>query len=119
MTLPGLYLDEDVQSDALIEALRARGISVFTTSEAGMSNRSDDEQLQFATTQDRVLVTCNVADFARLHTENVSAGREHSGIILVHQQRRSVGELARRMVRLLVAAPDQNMRNRLEFISNW
>jgi len=45
VTLPGLYLDEDVQSDALIEALRARGISVFTTSEAGMSTHSDDEQL--------------------------------------------------------------------------
>ena len=119
MTLPGVYLDEDAQSWALIETLKARGLVVVTTTEAGMSNRTDEEQLRFALTRDLVLVTYNVADFARLHSEWMKTGLEHAGIILIHQQRWSVAELARRIIRLLASVPDQNMRNRLEFISNW
>ena len=55
MTLPGLYPDEDVQSEALIQALRARGLSVLTTTEARMSNHTDEDQLLFALAQSRVL----------------------------------------------------------------
>ena len=119
MTLSDLYLDEDAQSGPLIRALRSRGLSVTTTSEAGMSHSGDEEQLRFASSRSMVLVTCNIADFVRLHTEFLVADREHAGIILIHQQRWGAGELARRMIRLLVGAPGGNLRNRLEFLSNW
>ena len=46
MTLPDLYLDEDTQSDALIAALRSRGINLLTTSEAGMTKRTGEDQLR-------------------------------------------------------------------------
>lgn len=119
MTLPGVYLDEDAQSWALIETLKARGLVVVTTTEAGMSNGADEEQLRLALARDLVLATYNVADFARLHSEWMNKGFEHAGIILIHQQRWRAGELGRRIVRLLASVPDQNMRNRLEFVSNW
>jgi hypothetical protein len=112
-------LDEDIQSDALIRALRARGVSVVTTSEAGGARRTDEEQLRFATSRNLVFVTCNIVHFARLHADSMAAGREHAGIVLVQQQRWGPGELARRVIRLLAAAASQSMRNRLEFISNW
>ena len=119
MTLPGIYLDEDAQSGGLIAALRARGISVATTSEVDMGSSTDEEQLQFATSRSMVLTTCNIAHFARLHTAWLVAGRDHAGIILIQQQTWSPGELARRINRVLAATPSQDMRNRLEFVSNW
>ena len=119
MTLSGLYLDEDVQSEALIQALRARGLSVLTTTEAKMSNHTDEDQLLFASAQSRVLATCNIGDFARLHNDWRAAGREHAGIILIHQQKWGPGELARRIIRLLAAVHGQDMRNRIEFIGSW
>lgn len=118
MKLPELYLDEDVQSDALIAALRSRGITLVTTSEAGMTKRTDEEQLRFAAAANRVLVTCNVADFARLHARWLGAGEGHAGIILVQQQKWGPGELARRTIRLLTDLPGKDMHNRMEFVSN-
>ena len=117
MTLPDLYLDEDTQSDALIAALRSRGINLLTTSEAGMAKRTDDDQLRFAASNKRVIITCNIADFARLHAQWLNAGLAHNGIILIHQQKWGSGELARRIIRLLTDPPGKDMRNRLEFVS--
>ena len=121
MTLPALYLDEDTQSGALISALRARGLSVTTTSEAGNGRCTDEEQLRFATSRNLVLATCNAADFARIHTEVLcKPGGEHAGIVVIQQQRWGAGELAGRIIKLFVAASATGgMRNRLEFVSNW
>jgi len=116
--LSGLYLDEDTQSTALIEALRARGLSVLTTTEGRMSERTDEEQLRFAVSEGRVLVSCNVADFARLHSSWMASGQEHSGILLVPQQRWGPGEISRRIVRLLVAAEPHGLHNQLRFLSD-
>ena len=119
MNLPGIYLDEDVQSAALIQSLRTRGLTVLTTTDAGMSERTDEEQLRFATSRALVLVTYNIADFARIHDRWLSSGVEHAGIILIQQQKWGPGELVRRIVRLLAGVPEGKMRGRLEFISNW
>jgi len=84
---PKLSVDEDTQSNALIHALRSRGWSVLTTSEAGRSRQTDDEQLRFAASQNCVLITSNIADFARLHAKWLNTGINHRGIILVRQQK--------------------------------
>lgn len=76
----------------LVAALRSRGVIVVTALDAGLTERPDDEQLTFATAQMCVLYTFNVSDFYRLHSEWISTGREHSGMILAPQQRFSVGE---------------------------
>jgi hypothetical protein len=115
----GIYLDEDTQSAALIASLRSRGLNVFTTTEAGMFSGTDEEQLKLATSRNLVLVSCNVADFARIHHQWSAAGRDHAGVILITQQKWGPGELARRILRLLASVPGGNMRGRLEFISNW
>ena len=119
MSLPGIYLDEDVQSDALIQSLRSRGLKVLTTTEAKRSASTDEEQLRFATSHDLVLVSFNVADFARIHRRWLAEGLDHAGIILIPQQKWGPGELVRRIVRLLAAVPEGKMRGRLEFMSNW
>ena len=117
MTGPKFYLDEDAQSEALIQALRSRGVSLLTTSEAGNSKQGDEEQLRFAAAQGRVLLTSNIADFVRLHTEWLKSGTSHGGVILIRQQKWGPGELARRIIRVLAQCPGGDMRDRIEFIS--
>jgi hypothetical protein len=92
---------------------------VLTTTEAERSSSKDEERLAFATAQNLVLVSRNVADFARIRHQWSAAGRQHAGMILIAQQKWGPGELARRIVRLLAGVPGGDMRGRLEFISNW
>ena len=47
------HLDENV-SNAIAQGLRRRGIDVTTTPEVDLIGASDEEQLQFAVSQDRV-----------------------------------------------------------------
>ena len=67
---------------ALVEALRVRAVDVLTALEAGMIQREDDEHLEYATVQERVLYSYNVGDFSRIHSNYLSQGRSHAGIIL-------------------------------------
>jgi hypothetical protein len=60
-----LYLDEDV--DVLVgELLRARGFRVTTTQAAGQVGTTDANQLAFATSQGKALVTHNRVHFEAL-----------------------------------------------------
>ena len=103
----------------LVTALRSRGVTVLTVLEAGLKEKLDEEQLAFATEHECVLYSHNASDFYRLHTEWVNAGREHGGMILAPQQRYSVGEQLRRILRIRANATAESMRNRAEFLGNW
>src|SRR5207237_5609897 len=103
----------------LVRALRSRGVTVITVTDAGLAERTDEEQLAFATERECVLFTFNVSDFFRLHTQWIGVGRDHSGMILAPQQRFSVGEQLRRILRLRASVTMAAMRNRVEFLSNW
>jgi hypothetical protein len=114
-----IYIDEDAMDSDLVAALRSRGILVITALDAGLAGKSDDEQLAFASEHGCVLYTFNVSDFYRLHTEWAGAGREHAGMILAPQQRFSVGEQLRRILRLRATTTAARMRNEVEFLGNW
>jgi len=114
-----LYVDEDAMDQDLVRALRVRGVDVTTALEAGMIARDDKDHLEYATRQGRALYSFNVGDFYRLHTEFLSEGKSHSGIILAPQQRYSVGEQMLRLLRLIAAKPAEEMQNQVEFLSLW
>src|SRR5437016_5494200 len=114
-----LYLDEDSQSSSLVEALRTRGVDVITAREAGMLKRTDVEQLEWASAQGRVLFSSNTSDFYSLHTSFLREGRSHAGVILARQQHYSVGELMRRLLKLIATRSAEEMQNQVEFLSAW
>lgn len=103
----------------LVAALRFRGVIVITAMDAGLAEKPDEEQLAFAAARGCALYTFNVSDFYRLHTQWASAGREHAGMILAPQQRFSVGEQLRRILRLRGAVSVESMQNKVEFLANW
>lgn len=114
-----LYMDEDSMREALVKALRRRGVDVVTASEERMIHRDDADHLDYATQQGRVVVTRNIQDFYELHTIYLTEGKHHAGIILVPQQRYSVGEEMRRLLKLIAAKPAEAMRSHVEFLSAW
>lgn len=105
--------------DDLVQALRLRGADIQTALEAGLVGRPDEEQLAHAAETGRVLYTFNVGDFMHLHSEYMTAGREHAGIIFGDQQRFSVGEQMRRLLRIIALRSAEEMRNGYEFLSAW
>ena len=104
---------------ALVQAMRARGLDVTTALEEEMISRRDEEHLDYATPQGRVLFSFNRGDFFRLHTQYLAQGKSHTGIILANQQQYSIGEQMRRMLRLAAAKSAEDMRNWVEFLSAW
>jgi hypothetical protein len=104
---------------ALVRALEARGIDVTTASMEGMIEHSDKDHLELATQLGRVLLSFNVGDFYQLHTNYLTSGKSHAGIILCPQQRYSIGEQMRRLLRLIAAKSAEEMRNSVEFLSRW
>ena len=114
-----LYLEEDSMRRALVRALRARGVDVITALEVGMLEREDRDHLDYATAQGRVLYSFNVGDFYRLHMAYLAEGKSHAGMILARQQRYSVGEQMRRLLKLIATKSAEEMKNQVEFLSAW
>jgi Domain of unknown function (DUF5615) len=52
---------------AVASALRSAGIDAVSTPEVGRLGESDESQLEWATAEERAIVTFNVAHFAALH----------------------------------------------------
>jgi len=114
-----LYFDEDAMQQALVVALRARNVDVVTASECGMVARSDGDHLEYASREGRVLYSFNIKDYRVLHEQRIADGLEHSGIMLSFQQRYSVGEQLKLLLKFLGEMPAAEMRSRLEYLSNW
>ena len=114
-----LYLDEDAMDHDLLRALLARGVDVTTALQAGMIEREDRHHLEQATAQGRVLYSFNVGDYSRLHRAYLAEGRSHGGMILARQQRYSVAEQTRRVLKLSAGISAEEMKNRVEFLSAW
>jgi hypothetical protein len=113
------YLDEDATQRDLLVALRARAADVSCALEVGLIAVSDLQQLEWCQREGRVLYTFNVGHFHALHSEFVTAGRLHAGIVLAPQQRFSIGEQMRRLLRLRATRSAEAMRNQIEFLTTW
>jgi hypothetical protein len=108
-----LFLDEDVHA-ALAAALRKRGHGAVHALEIKRLGLSDESQLNFATEENRCLVTFNVGDFVRLHNRWIDEGREHAGIIVSKQL--PIGESLRRLLALLQKESGDSMRGQVRFL---
>lgn len=76
--MPRLYADEDFPLD-VVKELRKLGHDVVTTPDANRAGQRipDDDQLSFAQTEGRAIMTLNRRDFVRLHVKHPN----HNGII--------------------------------------
>ncbi len=93
-----LYLDEDV-SALVAKLLRVRGFMVQTAQEAGRQETDDSEQLAYAVSHRRAVLTHNRDDFARLAQDYFATGRKHYGIIIA--VRRPPHEIVTRLMTIV------------------
>lgn len=102
-----------------VNALRARNVDVLTVADVGMLHKSDKEQLSWATEKGRVIFSFNARDFYRLHTLFLEQGLSHTGIVLALQQRYSIGEMMRGVLKLVNTQSAAEMVDQVEFLSSW
>lgn len=114
-----LYFDDDSGRRRLVSALRNAGIDAVSSRETGSFGIADHEHLAFATQLGRVICTSNIGDFLYLHRQWLSQDRHHAGIILITQQRFSLGEQLRRFGFLNKLFEMDDIADRFEFISDW
>lgn len=103
-----LLLDEDVRL-RLGEILRQRGYDVIHVVEAGRAGKSDPEQLAYAVSQRRAILTHNTRDYILLDRQYHEEGKEHFGILLSDQV--PLRDLLRRTLRFLSRHTAEEVRN--------
>ena len=105
-----LYTDEDM-SALVARLLRSRGLDITTVPEQASLGKTDNEQLEFATSLGRCIVTHNRVDFERLHLRFMEEGRQHCGIIIVPQK--NAYEVAQRIGILVSTLTADEINNQL------
>jgi predicted lysophospholipase L1 biosynthesis ABC-type transport system permease subunit len=85
-------------------------MDVTNAVDAGHAGSPDRVQLEHAAADGRVMFTYNVGDFFALHTQFRQEGRSHAGLILAVQQRYTVGEQLRRILRMNRERSSDDMR---------
>lgn len=108
-----LYFDEDV-SVGIVENLRTRGFDVLSARDADALGKSDDEQMLYAVSLRRAVVTHNRVDFEKQHAKFLESGMTHYGMIIA--KRRKDAEVVNKMLSLLDAVTAEEMKNQLRYI---
>jgi predicted nuclease of predicted toxin-antitoxin system len=111
-----LLLDE-MYPPALAQALGASDIEAFTVTELGLAGWSDPDLLVAAAAGGSVLLTENVADFAHIATECLTAGGHHPGVLIALSSRfsRRPGGI-RAIAAAVQALADQHLQDRLVYL---
>lgn len=108
-----LYLDEDV--DVLVaELMDKRGYSALTARDAEKLGQEDPEQLEYAVSQKRALLTHNRDDFEKLALEYFENQHTHYGIILA--VRRTPYEIVKRLAQLLNEVTADEFQNQVRYL---
>jgi len=86
----------------------------MTVRDAGKLHATDAEQLAYAVSQARTLVTHNRADFEALVQSYFESGQMHYGVIFA--VRRSPQAIAQRLLAILNHVTSDEMQNQVRYI---
>jgi len=109
-----IYTDENVNG-AIVNGLRRRGVEVQSAHEAGNLGITDEEQLAYAIAQQACLFTHD-DDLLTIADHWQKIGKEYFGIIFVHQEKLSIGEIIRQIKLIVDILSQEEMKNHIEFL---
>jgi hypothetical protein len=108
------YMDVHVRS-AITNGLRRRGVDVITAQEDGARRLLDPALLDRATVLLRVLFSQD-HDLLREARRRELAGESFGGVVYVHQQRLTVGQIVEDLELIAKAADPADFMNRVEYL---
>jgi predicted nuclease of predicted toxin-antitoxin system len=76
------YIDEDL-NPKIADILKREGIDALSSRKAGKLQASDLEQLKYASSGKRCMVTRNRNDFIRLTVQFFNENRPHYGVLII------------------------------------
>jgi predicted nuclease of predicted toxin-antitoxin system len=113
-----VLLDAHLSGRSIGDPLRAAGHDVLALDDdLTLKQLPDDDVLDLAIEQGRIVVTANIRDFARLARSRLEAGQHHPGIVLIPPGSLAFGVVLRGLARLFADHPDTTRWvNRVEFL---
>lgn len=113
---PKLHLNDNLPP-RLANQLRQLGFDVASTVELNMIGASDVDQLTYATSTERAIVTFNHRDFVPLHERYLSDDLLHWGIVLSTEE--TIDVLRRRLLRLLNTLDSDELKNQVRWLNGF
>jgi len=116
MTNPKLHLDMDSSRRGLYKALLDFGFDVTRTPNKDVHEDASDElQLLWAISHQRILFTFNIKDFVTL-AKNYPY---HAGILLAHQNTVSIDQLINAIRKMMQKTTEEDWAGQIRWISDW
>ena len=117
-----LYLDDDMDANALIRFLQHEGHEVVSPRAVAMRGAEDEAHLGYAVAQGCVVVTANVRDFLTLHQRWQEERRQHAGILALYRENNpqrdlTYAQIARAVSRL--ARAGLQLQNTFHNLNIW
>jgi predicted nuclease of predicted toxin-antitoxin system len=109
-------------SPTIAERLRERELDVIAAAEVGWEAEDDETLLALCATQQRVLLTNNVADFAVIARRWQAEGRPHHGLVFTSDHslprtRDTIGRYVDALANLMHASPgDEGFADRIHWL---
>lgn len=104
------YLDENLPVE-IARQLRTRGIDVVTVRDLERLGDADENHLQRATADGRVLCTHDT-DFVQLAAEGIT----HAGIVIGHPERHYIGAWVTNLELMHAILSAEEMQDRVEYL---
>src|SRR5262249_5980096 len=109
------FLFDECADEDVARALIALGLDVVTVTALGRKGLSDQEQLDYARQEDRVIYTTD-SDFLRIAADYLKRGETFTGVIYHASGARSKREIIDALVLCDGVFDPVDMQNRVEFI---
>ncbi len=116
MTPAKLHLDMDASRKDLYSALLERGFDITRTPNQDLrEDASDESQLLWATSHQRVLFTFNIKDFINLSKKHPY----HAGILLASQSSTTLKQLIPILCRVLTETNAEEWVGQVRWSTDW
>ena len=111
-----LYLNENLSTQIALR-LRDDGYDVVSSHETGMNAKDDYEQMKYAISQERAIVSINHKDFITIYSEYNENNKEHFGIILSTDENHWL--IYKRLLNLLTTLETDTLKNNLRWLNDF
>jgi len=113
-----LLIDEDSLAKVLVKMLTAAEHNVITVNEVGLMSQPDPVVLDYARSDNRILLTHNCRDFEALHQEDP----HHPGILVIYENKDYSKDMSRGAIVKAIAnleAANIPLANQFISLNHW